>query len=219
MFASSEVTQKLQKTWLLIDIWGGVPSLYFLIAQQVTRLLNHVWKWQHLYPAVVLNITFFLGFSASLTKIVLRAVCQAHKTVGVALREVLGIWKHTPALQEHKESQDGPRRRCPLCLQLSPELLKGRTGDLCLITHRTLAAWYQPLTSARVPNRNSQRCSSWPCKWENRTPPAMWLRETTGFFYYYYFIFIYKKIKLEIVLDFSSYSVGVWLLLHTGGWG
>jgi hypothetical protein len=27
-------------------------------------------------------------------------------------------------------------------------------------------------------------------------------------YYYYYFIFIYKKIKLEIVLDFSSYSVG-----------
>ena len=44
---------------------------------------------------------------------------------------------------------------------------------------------------------------------------AHWLQLTLP--YLYVFLFIYKKIKLEIVLDILSYSVlGVGLLLHTG---
>ena len=84
MFASREVNSKTK------DLTCGFTSgevfhhctFYVLKAQQVTRALSHVWEWQRLYPAAVLSRAFFLGFSASLTKMVLRAVCQAHGTVG-----------------------------------------------------------------------------------------------------------------------------------------
>ena len=54
--------------WLADSDWGWGPITVFLIAQQITLVLSHIWKWQSLYCAVVLNITYFLGFSAPLTK-------------------------------------------------------------------------------------------------------------------------------------------------------
>lgn len=43
-------------------------ELYFSIARQVAPLRSHVWEWQSLYSAVVLNITDFLGLSVPLIK-------------------------------------------------------------------------------------------------------------------------------------------------------
>lgn len=71
MFSFSEINQETPKCvrpGLLIQIWGSVPEIYFLIAQQLTLVLCHVWEWQSLSSAGVMNRTYFLGFSAPLTK-------------------------------------------------------------------------------------------------------------------------------------------------------
>lgn len=76
MFSFREISHKMQNVTpgLLIQSSGGVPELYFLIAQQMTLVLGHVWEWQSLHSAVVLNRTYFLGFSAP--QILLRNVCK-----------------------------------------------------------------------------------------------------------------------------------------------
>ena len=74
---------------------------------------------------------------------------------------------------------------------------------------------YQPLTACR-PSRNSWRCSSWPCKWENTTPCRV-IKRDNRILLLLLFYFHIQKDKTWNSSRFFLLSVGVWLLLHTGG--
>ena len=78
MFASSEITQELPdgRSGLLIQIWGGAPSLDFFNSSASDPATQPCLEMAALVFSVVLNITYFLGFSAALTKILLRVVCK-----------------------------------------------------------------------------------------------------------------------------------------------